>query len=177
MRSRESLIILGGLAIGVGIGFAVILGLEYYNNTNNINPVIDSPAPDFLLHNLVGDEVRLSQYRGSPVLINFWATWCQPCQIEMSYIQNRFDQYKPDMVVLAVNYDEPMSSVQEFIEEQHLTFDVLLDNGGRIQELYQIRGYPTTYFVDSEGIIRVIHIGFMTEDQLDGYLMKVGVGG
>jgi peroxiredoxin len=177
MRSRASLIILGGLAIGVGIGFVALLGLEYYSNTNNPNPAINSAAPDFLLQNIIGDEVRLSQYRGSPVLINFWATWCQPCQIEMEHIQNRYYQYNPDMVVLGVNFNEPLSSVQEFIEEQHLTFDVVLDNGGRIQELYQIRGYPTTYFVDSEGIIRVIHIGFMTEDQLDGYLMKVGVGG
>ena len=79
--------------------------------------------------------------------------------------------------MLAVNFDEPVSSVQEFVEEQKLTIDVLLDPGGRVQELYQIRGYPTTYFVDAEGIIRIIHIGFMTEDQLDEYLTKVGVGG
>ena len=177
MRSRSLLILLGGLAIGVGIGIAVLLGFDYSTDADNPNLAIGSVAPDFNLQNLLGDEVRLSQFRGSPVLINFWATWCQPCQIEMPYIQNRFDQYSPDIVVLAVNFDEPVSRVQQFVKEQNFTFDVLLDTGGRIQELYQIRGYPTTYFVDAEGIIRVIHIGFMTESQLDVYLKKVGVGG
>jgi peroxiredoxin len=176
MKSRAPLIVFGGLAICVGIGIAVILGLDFSNNSDNPFSAIGSVAPDFLLKNLIGDEVQLSQYRDSPVLINFWATWCQQCRIEMSYIQKRFDQYQPDMNVLAVNLDEPLSRVQEFVGEQNLTFEVLLDNGGRIQELYQIRGYPTTYIVDSEGIIRVIHIGFMTEDQLDEYLMMVGVG-
>ena len=177
MRSKALLILLGGLAIGVGIGIAVLFGFDYSADSDNPNPAIGSEAPDINLQTLLGDEVRLSQFRGSPVLINFWATWCQPCQIEMPYIQNRFDQYRPDIVVLAVNFDEPVSSVQQFVKEQNFTFDVLLDTGGRIQELYQIRGYPTTYFVDAEGIIRVIHIGFMTESQLDEYLTKVGVGG
>jgi len=177
MRLRSLLILLGGLAIGLGLGVSVILGFDYSTNADNSNPTIGSVAPDFKLQTLSEEEVRLNRFRGSPVLINFWATWCQPCQIEMPYIQDRFDRYSPDLVVLAVNFDEPVSSVQEFVEEQKLTIDVLLDPGGRVQELYQIRGYPTTYFVDAEGIIRIIHIGFMTEDQLDEYLTKVGVGG
>jgi len=177
MRSRSLLILLGGLAIGVGLGMALLLGFDYSPESDNPKPAIGSVSLDFKLHSILGEEVILSQFRGSPVLINFWATWCQPCQIEMPYIQNRFDQFSPNLVVLAVNFDEPVSTVQKFVKEQVLTFDVLLDTGGRIQELYQIRGYPTTYFVDAEGIIRVIHIGFMTESQLDEYLMKVGVGG
>lgn len=177
MRSRLLLILLGGITIGVGLGIGLLLGFDYSTEADNPKPAIGTVSPDFKLQSILGDEVILNQFKGSPVLINFWATWCQPCKIEMPYIQNRFEQYTPNLVVLAVNFDEPVATVQKFVREQNLTFDVLLDSGGHIQELYQIRGYPATYFVDAEGIIRVIHIGFMSESQLDEYLMKVGVGG
>jgi peroxiredoxin len=177
MRSRLLLLLIGGLAIGAGIGGAIILGFRDHSVDKQLELTIGSPAPDFNLKTYLGDEVRLSDFKGSPVLINFWATWCQPCRLEMPHIQSRFEQYNTDLNVLAVNFDEPADIVQTFTEELNLTFNVLLDPGGRVQSLYQIRGYPTTYFIDSDGFIRVIHIGFMTESQLDDYLKQVGVGG
>ena len=177
MRPRLLLFLLGGLTVSVGIGIALILGFGDQSIDKNLNLTIGSAAPDFKLTTYLGDDVKLSGYIGSPVMINFWATWCHPCRIEMPHIQTRYERYGTDLVVLAVNFDEQADLVQTFANEFNLTFDVLLDPGGRIQSLYQVRGYPTTYFIDLDGIIRVIHIGLMTESQMDDYLEQVGVGG
>jgi peroxiredoxin len=177
MRPKLTLLILGGLAISAGIGIALTLIFGYLNNSERNNLAVGSTAPDFILDNFLGEDIQLSDFRGSPVLINFWATWCQPCRIEMPYLQERHEYYPSELVVLAINFDESANVVQSFAEELNLTFNILLDPAGRVQDLFQIKGYPTTYFIDSEGFIRVIHIGLLTESQLDDYLIQVGVGG
>lgn len=144
--------------------------------TLTIAPIEDSSAPDFSLINIQGELVKLSDFRGQPVLINFWATWCGPCRIEMPTIQDRFERHRDEgFVVLAVDFDEPQEDVATFGEELGLTFNLLLDPGGKIQNLYRVLGYPTSYFVDSNGIIKVQHIGLMTEGQLDDYLSQIGL--
>ncbi len=143
-----------------------------------VAPVKGSIAPDFELQNLDGEEVQLSDFRGQPVLINLWATWCGPCRLEMPAIQDRFELYKEEgFVVLAVDFDEPKSVVKEFRDELDLTFEILLDPGASVQNLYRNRNYPSSFFVDETGVIQVHHIGVMTEAQLDENLVKIGVGG
>lgn len=140
-------------------------------------PVRESLAPDFILFNTLGEEVQLSSFNGQAVLINFWATWCGPCRIEMPALQDRYERYQDDgLVVLAIDFDESEEVVAAFGEELGLTFELLLDPGGDIQSLYRIIGYPTSYFVDPLGIVKVKHIGIMTENQLDDYLAQIGIG-
>jgi peroxiredoxin len=135
------------------------------------------PAPDFLLTNTHGEQVRLSELRGQPILINFWATWCAPCRIEMPAIQARYEAYEDrGLIVLGVDFDEPLEDVQAFGEQLGLSFDLLLDPGGEVQGLYRVRGYPTSFFVGRDGIIQVQHIGVMTEGQLDDYLAQIEIG-
>jgi peroxiredoxin len=141
-------------------------------------PEEDAIAPDFKLLNIDGVEVRLSELRGQPVLINFWATWCAPCRLEMPGMQDRFEKFADDgLQILAVNFDEPVEAVQGFSDELGLTFELLLDPGGEIQRAYRIRGYPTSFFLDPNGVIKVLHIGVMTEGQLDIYLAEIGLEG
>ncbi len=141
-------------------------------------PVRGALAPEFSLKNLDGEQVTLSELRGHPILINFWATWCAPCRIEMPAMQDRFERYKDQgFVVLAVDFDEPPSAVEAFRDELGLTFDLLLDPGAEVQELYRNRSYPTSFFVDAAGVIQVHHIGVMTEGQLDEHLGAIGLGG
>lgn len=142
----------------------------------DVAPVKGAVAPDFELINVEGENVKLSDYRGKSVLINFWATWCGPCRLEMPAIQARYEQYSPELVVLAVDNDESQEIVAAFVDELGLTFPILLDFGAVIQDLYRIRGYPSSLFVDANGIIQVVHIGIMTEGQLDGYLAEIGIG-
>jgi cytochrome c biogenesis protein CcmG/thiol:disulfide interchange protein DsbE len=142
-----------------------------------VAPVKGSIAPDFRLQNLDGEEVQLSDFRGHPVLINLWATWCGPCRLEMPAIQDRFELYEQEgLVVLAVDFDEAESTVNDFRDELGLTFQILLDPGANVQKLYRNRNYPSSFFVDEAGVIQVHHIGVMTEDQLDDNLAEIGVG-
>jgi thiol-disulfide isomerase/thioredoxin len=117
--------------------------------------------------------MSLVDLRGQVVLINFWATWCGPCKLEMPAIQARYND--GGFAVLAVDFDEPADRVQAFVNDLDLSFSILLDPGGVVQELYRVRGYPTTFFVDADGIIRVLHIGEMSEEILDQYLAQMGV--
>ena len=135
-------------------------------------------APDFSLFNLEGEQITLSDLRGRPVMINLWATWCAPCRIEMPHIQDRFERYAGEgFLVLAVDFDEPADIVADFRDELGLTFDILLDPGAKVQELYRNRNYPSTFFVDADGVIQVQHIGLMTESQLDENLAAIGLEG
>ncbi|MBI3160264.1 MAG: TlpA family protein disulfide reductase [Chloroflexi bacterium] len=138
-------------------------------------PVAGNPAPDFELLDVNGQTVRLSDQQGKAVVVNFWATWCAPCRFEMPTLDAAARQYPDDLLVLAVNYDEPPERVRAYADELGLGFAPLLDPGGETQTLYRVRGYPSTYFVDREGVIQAVHIGMLTEDSLAGYLAELGL--
>ncbi|GAA0134365.1 redoxin domain-containing protein [Paenibacillus sp. YSY-4.3] len=114
-------------------------------------------APNFTLHNLDGYEVKLSDYRGKTVLLNFWASWCPPCRLEMPHMEKFYAKYADkDAVVLAVNMthlEEGKENVKSFFEDFGLTFPHALDETGHVTDQYQVIAYPTTYVLDSKGVI------------------------
>lgn len=119
-------------------------------------------APDFTLDTLDGTKVTLSDLRGKIVVINLWATWCPPCRAEMPALENAYQQYKDSGVVvlgLNVTNQDSESEVPRFVDEFGLTFPILLDRDGSVSALYQLRGLPTTYFVNRAGIIRTVVVG------------------
>lgn len=128
-------------------------------------------APDFALLNLAGQEVSLGDFRGQLVLINFWATWCPPCRAELPAIQAQY-QNSDDLVVLGVNFQEKSSDVKPFVEAEGLTFPILLDESGGVALMYRARGLPTSFLVDAEGIVTAVHIGPMTDSQLEDYVTQ-----
>jgi peroxiredoxin len=181
-RLGKVFLLMGGLAVGLGLG---LLSLYFLRDIRSGQASIDmaqaaapkkgSPAPDFELENLSGEQLRLQDLRGKPVVINFWATWCIPCEAEMPLLQDGYERY-PGMEVLAVNFAESTVDVQAFVDKHALTFEILLDPRAIVQSLYRVRGYPTTYFVDGEGVIQGVHIGVLSQRQLNGYLEQIGVG-
>lgn len=141
------------------------------------NAQVGEPAPDFTLPTLEGDTVSLSDYRGRPVLMNFWATWCAPCRREMPELVRVYNTHRDEgFVVLAVDLadQDSIDDVRAFVEEFDMTFPVLLDETGAVyNELYRLLGLPMSVFVDREGIITRIHIGIMTDQQVDEFVEEI----
>ena len=122
-------------------------------------------APDFDLTTLDGERVRLSDYRGKRVMLNFWATWCPPCRAEMPDMQKFYED--KDVVVLAVNLIETESNpdnVQDFIDEFGITFTIPLDEGSDVAGQYEIFAYPTSLMIDSNGYIHSKFMGAINYD-------------
>jgi peroxiredoxin len=125
-------------------------------------PAPGRPAPDFELQSLDGQTISLRDLRGRPVLLNFWATWCGPCRIEMPLLQEVSEDpewSEEGLVMLAVNLGETPSLVREFVGKNNLTFTILLDTSGKVGTLYNVAAIPMTYFIDEDGIIRETKIG------------------
>ncbi len=142
------------------------------------NPVaVGEEAPNFTLRNLEGEEVSLKDNKGQAVLINFWGAWCPPCTIEMPDIVDRSITHSDELVVMAVNYGDNLNTVRDFADTMSSSFSPLLDLTGDVVDLYLVSGYPTSIFIDSEGVIQMIHVGYMDAEQLDQYLSMVNVGG
>lgn len=119
-------------------------------------------APDFTLTSLSSESITLSELRGHPILVNLWASWCGPCRTEMPAIQRVYDQYREQgFVVLAVNatLQDSTQAANAFVDEFGFTFPVLLDVDGRVASLYRLRAFPSSYFVDANGIIREVVLG------------------
>lgn len=132
-------------------------------------------ALDFTLLDLNDQPVSLSSLLGKPVMLNFWATWCPPCRHEMPFFQEIHEKSADKgLVVLAVNVGESRSTVSEFIQENNYSFSVLLDTDQGIALEYGIRTFPTTIFIDKDGIIQRIKIGaFLTKAELESNLGKI----
>lgn len=132
---------------------------------------IGDKAPDFELINLDGEKVALSDYQGKKVILNFWATWCTYCRAGMQHKQDLYEKYKEEGVeVIAVNLTHTETSkkqVEDYVTEEGLTFTVLLDEHGDVTQMYRIRGTPTSYFIDSEGVLQGKRVGLMNYEGLE----------
>lgn len=126
---------------------------------------VGSESPDFTLTNLDGEEVSLSDYRGKIVIVNFWATWCKWCDLEMPDL-NKIYTENEDIVVLAVNVMEDEQTVKEYIEAGGYEFEVVFDTDGKVSSDYLVNGLPNSYFVDKDGILQFIKVGMITNEEL-----------
>lgn len=117
-------------------------------------------APDFRLQNLEGQSVALSDFRGKPVLVNFWATWCPACREEMPYLQQVYDRWTDKgLALLTVDIGEEPRVIKKYFEENGLSMPVLLDIDQGVARRYNITGIPTTLLIDGNGIIRKRQVG------------------
>lgn len=122
-------------------------------------------APDFALETLDGKTVKLSDFQGKKVMLNFWATWCPPCKSEMPDMQKFYTEAGNDITILAVNID-PEYDVAGFAKEMNITFPILLDKEDKVMNMYQILTIPTTFFIDEKGLIQNKFMGAMTFEQM-----------
>lgn len=135
---------------------------------------VGQAAPDFAAKNIDGKTVRLSDYRGKTVIVNFWATWCVPCRSEMPAI-NAVSQENPSKVaVVAVDVLEGPVLVIDYVDKLHLSFVPLLDPYGVVTKQYHVDSMPTSFFVASDGTIRAINVGPMDRALIEQNLRKAG---
>ena len=131
------------------------------------------PAPDFALKSSTGENMRLSEYRGDVVMINFWATWCGPCRQEMPLLDELYERYsRVGFNLLGVNIDDDSRRAMQMIEELGVDFPVLFDATKRVSEMYDVDAMPVTVIVDREGTVRYVHQGYKPGYE-DKYLTEI----
>lgn len=137
-------------------------------------PEVGETIYEFAAQDLDGHTIRLSDYRGKPVMVNFWATWCPPCRMELPDFQQAYTAHQDDgLVILAVNQDEPDDVVRSyFYEENGFTFTPVLDTGSQISRAYGVYSFPTTVFVNPDGVVTAVHQGLLFPELLDVYLAQ-----
>lgn len=173
----------------LGIAAAVIMAMNDPRITNAppatplavtaaFKQLIDQPAPNFELASLDGKTVRLSSYRGRLVFLNFWATWCEPCQRELpAFAQFMAEQGENGPVILAVNISDSPNQISAYYQEHGISgVPTLLDFELAVYEAYAIGQLPTTFVIDSGGVVRFRHIGEMTSADLQAYTEGLNPG-
>jgi cytochrome c biogenesis protein CcmG, thiol:disulfide interchange protein DsbE len=124
-------------------------------------------APDFTLTSSAGKEIRLAAFRGRPVLLNFFTTWCGPCRAEMPGMQKMFETYYPrGLVLIAVDLGDSPADVKQYARDLQLGFPILLDQESEVGNRYGVSSFPRTFFIDTTGVIRKINIGSMEESEI-----------
>ena len=176
-RKKRNRLIYRGVILAILAGaliFAIVSNLQKDQTVYREG----DPAPDFQLqqinHNNDLDTVRLSDYEGRGVMLNFWGTWCKPCEAEMPYMQELYPEYKEKGVeIIAVSLDKTELVVQRFIDRYDLTFPVPHDVTEEIRDLYKVGPIPSTFFINPDGEIERVVSGALTLELLEGFLNEI----
>ena len=173
------------LIIGLAV-FSLLFGACHSTTTPSTTPnlttvnlsegsQIGNLAYDFTLQNLEGENITLSGFRGKPVLLNFWATWCGPCRSEMPFLQQIYEKWSNEgLILLEIDFKESVTQVQKYMNDNKLSLPCLLDTSGGASSKYRITAIPTTYFIDKDGIIRQIVRGsFPSREMIENQLSKI----
>ncbi|HEU4965446.1 MAG TPA: TlpA disulfide reductase family protein [Bacilli bacterium] len=133
------------------------------------------PAPDFTLTGFDGKTVKLSDLRGKPVVINFWASWCGPCRNEMPDLQATYEQFRDRVTFYGVNLtsQDTEEKARAFVKEMGLTFPMLLDAKGEASDAYGLASIPSTFAIDANGVIKEVRLGQMTKPMMTGMLERL----
>lgn len=173
------IVLLGSLILWAGYDFfgadSVQLKQERAEETGVLK---GDRAPDFTLASLTGEEVRLSDFRGKRVILNFWAAWCPPCRAEMPHMQKYYEDFHEDdnVVIVGVNVtatERHPDIVRSFVNENGITFPILLDEKREVTSEYEVVAYPTSFFIDEWGTIQSKIIGPMDREQMQKHVRNM----
>ena len=162
----RGLVFLGGMVI------AVLLGSRLLHTGERA--ALGYPAPNWTLNDPQGQPVNLKDFRGKPVLVNFWAVWCPPCRAEMPLL-DRLAREQDDVAVVAVDVGDSAEAVTACLGQNGLSLPVALDAQGTVASRYHVQGLPTTFFLDAQGVVQHIHIGALDEGALRQGLTAIGI--
>jgi thiol-disulfide isomerase/thioredoxin len=158
------ILLLGGYAVGTTL-FA----------SDDEKPKIGGRPPAFdNVADIEGNLHSLDDYKGKPVMINFWGTFCPPCVAEMPAIERQYQKYKDQgLVVLAINLSEDDITIRDFLKRFDLSYSILRDKNRMIERRYALRSYPTTFFIGRDGRIMDIDVGGMDDEEIEQYILRL----
>ena len=136
-------------------------------------PVAGYLAPQFSLLSTRGEEISLADYRGRPVVLNFWATWCPPCRAEMPHFQGASVKYNGQAVILGVDQGEPASIVSDFGNALGISYPLLFDEDNSVSRTYGVSALPTTLFIDADGVISEVFTGIVNQAVLEDRIERL----
>lgn len=179
MKLQKNYLILIGIAVVIIIAIVAIeLGKPRQNvatSDKNVGISIGKTAPNFELQSLEGKSVRLSDFRGKNIILNFWASWCPPCREEMPEFQRIYTENAENLVVIGVNLQESKENAESFVKKLDITFPILLDPNAKVKDMYNVFTQPVTYFIDSNGKIVDKKFGPLTTEEIDEKIAKMNV--
>ena len=127
---------------------------------------VDQAAPDFTLKSLSGKNIKLSEYAGNVVMLNFWASWCGPCRKEMPLLNALHNKYETlGFVILGVNVEQELRLAKSFLADTPVDFPILFDVSNTVSKAYDVIAMPTTVMIDRNGQVRYIHKGYKAGDE------------
>lgn len=161
-------LIIAGLVAAALIVFAAVLFLPKPDLTMDApqGSVDEQKAPDFTIKLLSGKEVSLSDFKGKPLIVNFWASWCGPCREEAPILVKAAEEYGNKVQFLGIIFQDTEAGAKDFIEEFKITYPNGMDTSGQAAQAYKITGVPETFFIDANGMLRAKWLGALTEEKL-----------
>lgn len=143
--------------------------------TRQVAPRVGSLAPNFSVYMVTGETLRLSDLRGKPVFVNFWASWCPPCKEEMPLIQAVYQETRyRDVMFLTINRQEDIPTINQFMREGGYTFPVAIDPDLGVANAYQVYAIPESFFIGPDGVVRVKKVGaFFSKAELESSLNMI----
>lgn len=174
-RFSWSLLLIGSLLLGIAWIMQSREAAEPAEAASSATeaPAVGHLAPDFTTESLSGDTFTLSDYRGQPVVLNFWATWCPPCRAEIPFFQAASRKYNGQVAVIGIDDGEPREIVAPFVADMGMTYPVPLDATSEVSRRYRVNSLPTTVFIDRTGVIQYIHIGILNQAVLDDQIAQL----
>jgi peroxiredoxin len=171
MRERLEWFILIALVALIGAGW-IYVSRETNADTGptplTTAPYVGNLAPDFTLSTVEGKAITLSDFTaaGTPVVLNFWATWCPPCRVEMPYFESTAALHAGEVAILGLNQAESAATIAAYARDHGLTYPLLVDADMKVNNLYGVLNLPTTVFIDHNGIVREVLIGTINQGVL-----------
>ncbi len=155
------------LGLGISAPLLVLLGFGFRHDPNVVDsPLVGKPAPNFRLADIDGNIVALDELRGTPVIINFWSTYCPPCIVEHPLLMAGARRWEGEIHFLGIIYQDDPSLIRQFMSERGSWGPALYDEGSRAAIAYGVYGPPETFFIDRNGVIIDKVIGAVSPDQL-----------
>lgn len=174
-----ALLLTGALALVITVAFAVQFWILPQQSITELLPEhaqaesVGEQAPDFEFLGEQGHALKLSDFAGTPIVLNFWASWCPPCRMEKPHFQRAFEQYGDDVAFIVLNVDEPMDTVRAYMDEEGFTFPVYFDVLHEGSEAFGVTGVPETVFIDADGFITSRFLGAINFDTIEHALEEI----